>query len=88
MPGVITAESKPKLLDQMRNAIRLRQYSHDTERAYLHWAKRFILFHGKKHPLSMGKVEVEALSSHLTGISSGFLANESSRHAATTASTG
>ncbi|MDH3787295.1 MAG: phage integrase N-terminal SAM-like domain-containing protein [Xanthomonadales bacterium] len=37
--------TRPRLLDQMRHSIRLRQYSHDTERAYLHWVKRFILFH-------------------------------------------
>ena len=43
--------TKPKLLDQMRDVIRLHQYSRDTERAYLHWVKRFILFHGKEHPL-------------------------------------
>jgi len=36
--------TRPRLLDQMRHSIRLRQYSHDTERAYLHWVKRFILF--------------------------------------------
>ena len=57
--------TRPKLLDQMRHSIRLRQYSHDTERAYLHWVKRFILFHDKKHPQTMGKKEVEAFLSHL-----------------------
>ena len=57
--------TKPKLLDQIRNVIRLHQYSHDTERAYLHWVKRFILFHGKEHPRFMGKVEIEAFLSHL-----------------------
>ena len=57
--------TKPKLLERMRHAIRLRQYSRDTERAYLHWVKRFILFHGKEHPRFMGKVEVEAFLSHL-----------------------
>lgn len=57
--------TKPTLLKQMRNVIRLHHYSHDTERAYLHWAKRFILFHGKTHPRLMGKVQVEAFLSHL-----------------------
>lgn len=65
MPEATPRKSKPKLLDKMRNALRLRQYSLDTERAYLHWVRRFILFHGRKHPLSMAKVEVEAFLSHL-----------------------
>jgi len=57
--------NKPKLLDQMRNTLRLHQYSHDTERAYLHRVKRFIIFHGKKHPKTMGKAEVEAYLTYL-----------------------
>ena len=57
--------TKPKLLEQTRNAIRLRQYSLETERCYVHWIKRYILFHGRTHPHSMGKVEVEAFLSHL-----------------------
>ncbi len=56
---------KPKLLDQMRDKIRLHQYSLDTERAYLHWVRRFILFHGKNHPNDMGKQQVEAFLTHL-----------------------
>jgi hypothetical protein len=39
-----------KLLPEMRNAIRVRQYSLATERVYLQWVRRFILFHGKRHP--------------------------------------
>ena len=57
--------AKPRLLDQMRNIIRLHQYSIATERVYLHWAKRFILFHGKRHPNSMGKREVEGFLTYL-----------------------
>ncbi len=54
-----------KLLDRMRRIIRLKHYSLRTEQAYLHWAKRFILFHGKRHPETMGASEVTAFLSYL-----------------------
>ncbi len=50
---------KPRLLDQVREAIRTRHYSPRTEEAYVGWIKRFILFHGKRHPAEMGKPEIE-----------------------------
>jgi integron integrase len=56
---------EPKLLDRLRNSIRARHYSHRTEEAYLMWAKRFILFHNKRHPSSMGGDEVNAFLSSL-----------------------
>jgi integron integrase len=56
---------EPKLLDRLRNAIRTRHYSPRTEEAYLMWAKRFILFHNKRHPSSMGAEEVNAFLSAL-----------------------
>ena len=49
---------KPKLLDQVREAIRTRHYSLRTEEAYVGWIKRFIFFHGKRHPLEMGQQEI------------------------------
>jgi integron integrase len=55
----------PRLLDQVRNAIRLRHYSFKTEKAYVDWIRRFIIFHGKRHPNLMGGVEVENFLSHL-----------------------
>jgi len=55
----------PKLLDQVRERIRVRHYSLRTEDAYLHWIRRFIFFHGKRHPREMGGPEVEAFLSHL-----------------------
>jgi len=55
----------PKLLDQLRDKVRLRHYSLATERQYVQWVKRFILFHGKRHPHEMGSVEVEAFLTHL-----------------------
>src|SRR5712692_7208935 len=45
---------KPRLLDRVREAIRGRHYSHRTEKAYVHWIKRYIFFHGKRHPAEMG----------------------------------
>jgi Phage integrase, N-terminal SAM-like domain len=49
---------KPKLLDQVRQAIRKRHYSDRTEKAYVHWIKRFIFFHNKRHPIEMGEAEI------------------------------
>lgn len=54
-----------KLLDQVRELIRLKHYSIRTEQTYVSWIKRFILFHNKTHPNDMGKMEVEAFLSHL-----------------------
>jgi len=55
----------PRLLDQVREAIRLRHYSYRTEKAYVDWIRRYILFHGKRHPAEMGAPELEAWLSHL-----------------------
>lgn len=55
----------PRLMDQVRNAIRLKHYSLRTEQTYLHWIKRFIYFHGKRHPRDMGEPEVTAFLTHL-----------------------
>ena len=57
--------AKPKLVDRVRRQIRLRHYSIRTEQAYVSWIKRFILFHGKRHPNAMGKTEIEQFLSHL-----------------------
>ncbi len=54
-----------KLLDQVRSTLRTRRYSRRTEETYVYWMKRFILFHGKKHPSAMGADEVNAFLSHL-----------------------
>jgi integron integrase len=55
----------PRLLDRVREALRLRHYSDSTEQAYVHWVRRFILFHGVRHPKEMGKEQVAAFLSHL-----------------------
>ncbi|HEY7321930.1 MAG TPA: phage integrase N-terminal SAM-like domain-containing protein, partial [Candidatus Binatia bacterium] len=57
--------SKPKLLDQVRQAIRTRHYSYMTEKAYVHWTKRFIFFHDKRHPEEMGESEIGRFLSSL-----------------------
>jgi len=49
-----------RLLDAVRLRIRAKHYSYLTEQAYLHWVRRFIQFHGKRHPRDMGKAEIEA----------------------------
>ena len=58
-------EQRPKLLDQVRRAIRTRHYSIRTEDAYVGWIRRFIFFHGRKHPSAMGAEEVNAFLSDL-----------------------
>ena len=58
-------ESKVKLLDQMRDVMRLKHLSYRTEEAYLSWVKRFILFQDKRHPKDMGVAEIRAFLSHL-----------------------
>ena len=57
--------SEPRLLERVSNAIRVRQYSLSTERAYLGWIYRFIMFHHKRHPGEMAKPEIEAFLSYL-----------------------
>ena len=54
-----------RLLDQVREAIRLRHYSIRTEQAYVTWIKQYIFFHDKRHPKEMGGREIEAFLTHL-----------------------
>ncbi len=49
----------------MRDKPRLRNYSYETEKTYISWARRYILFHDTRHPLDMGKPELEAFLTHL-----------------------
>lgn len=60
-----TSPTAPKLLDQVRERVRLKHYSIRTEQAYVEWIKRFILFHDKRHPAQMGTAEIEAFLTHL-----------------------
>jgi integron integrase len=63
--GEIVAGSPPRLLDRMREAIRVRHYSIRTEAAYVDWTRRFILFHGRRHPMDLGPDEVAAFLTDL-----------------------
>lgn len=56
---------KPKLLDQVRNVMRVNHYSKKTEEAYISWIKRFILFHNKRHPIDMGAEEIKSFINNL-----------------------
>lgn len=56
---------RPRLLDQVRQAIRTRHYSYMTEKAYIGWIKRFIFFHNKRHPAEMGEAEIGRFLSSL-----------------------
>lgn len=64
-PRPVVQPQKPKLLDQVRHRCRVRHLARSTEDAYVGWIRRYILFHGKRHPLEMGKEEVEAFLTHL-----------------------
>ena len=50
----------PRLLDRLRFALRAQHYAYRREQAYVHWVRRFILHHGKRHPQEIGGAEVEA----------------------------
>ncbi len=54
-----------KLLDQVRDTVRLKHYAYRTEETYVQWIRRYILFHNKRHPQEMGKAEIEAFLTHL-----------------------
>ena len=58
VPVAVTGSVKPRLLDQVRDAIRTRHMSSRTEEAYVHWIRRYILFHRKRHPAEMGPTEI------------------------------
>lgn len=55
----------PRLLDQVRHAIRLKHYSLKTEKSYIHYIRDYILFHNKRHPKDMGAEEIRAYLTHL-----------------------
>jgi len=63
-PGA-PAPGEPRLLDQVRIAVRRRHYSYRAEQAYVHWIKRFIHFHGLRHPRDLGEAAVTAFLNSL-----------------------
>jgi len=60
-----TSANPPRLLERVRQLLRLRHYSLRTEEAYLSWIRRFILHHGKRHPETMGAPEIQSFLTHL-----------------------
>jgi len=63
IPTRSPARPEPKLLDQIRGRLRVKHYSIRTEQSYVDWVRRFVLFHGKRHPRDLGATEVEAFLS-------------------------
>ncbi|MBT3016979.1 MAG: integron integrase [Candidatus Thiodiazotropha sp. (ex Clathrolucina costata)] len=59
------AVKKPMLLEVVRQRLRLRHYSIRTEKSYIHWIRRFVRFHNRRHPKELGKQEIEAFLTHL-----------------------
>ena len=55
-----------KLLEQVSDVIRLKHYSYKTEKSYVNWIKRYIIFHDKRHPREMGGKEIEEFLTNLT----------------------
>ena len=65
-PPVATAPTGgPRLLDRVRLATRVRHYSRRTERAYVGWTRRYVLYHHKRHPSEMGAAEIRDFLNHL-----------------------
>ena len=60
-----TPAKSPKLLNRVRDRLRVKHYAYRTEQTYVHWIRRFIYFHDKRHPQDMSAPEVEAFLSHL-----------------------
>ena len=56
---------QPKLLERVRIAIRTMHYSYSTEKTYIHWIRKYVLFHNKRHPGDMGEPEMSQFISHL-----------------------
>ncbi len=65
MPATPTQSNPPKLLAQVRSALRARHYSRRTEEAYVGWIRRFVKFHGLRHPSTLGAAEVTGFLTHL-----------------------
>jgi transcription initiation factor TFIID subunit TAF12 len=72
MPQVpLTPPQPPKLLDQLRQAIRVRHMSYSTEQNYVQYARDFILYHNKRHPNEMGESEIRMYINHLACVNTG-----------------
>ena len=60
-----TSAAAPRLTDQVRDALRRKHYSYRTEKTYLHWIRRFIYFHDKRHPRDMAEPQIAKFLTHL-----------------------
>lgn len=66
MSASLPGQPQPKkLLDRVKDMVRMKHYAYSTEQSYVQWIRRYILFHDKRHPQEMGAVEVEAFLTHL-----------------------
>jgi hypothetical protein len=63
-PSVAAGRHEPRLLERVRLAIRTRHYSPRTEKSYVAWVRRFVLFHDKRHPIEMGSEHVTRFLTH------------------------
>src|SRR5712692_10274447 len=64
-PAVSGEPKQPRLLDRVRIALRTKHYSLRTEEAYVSWVRRYVLFHGKRHPREMGELQINSFLSSL-----------------------
>ena len=64
-PEVFRPNPKARLLEQCREVFRFHHFSLRTEQTYIQWIRRFIVFHGKRHPREMGKGEIQTFLTHL-----------------------
>ena len=60
-----TTPKPKKLLDQVKDALRVKHYAYRTEKTYIFWIRRYIFFHGKKHPSEMGSKQIQDFLTHL-----------------------
>ncbi len=61
----MAVSKQPMLLEVVRQRIRFKHYSHRAEKSYVHWIRRCVRFHKRRHPRELGKVEIEAFLTHL-----------------------
>ena len=67
-PGNGTSSGKPpRLLDRLQQTLCTKHYAYSIEQAYVHWVRRYILFHNKRHPQDMGGEVIERFLTHLAG---------------------
>lgn len=66
MNSITKAQNPPRLLDQLRTAIRYKHYTYATEKAYVYWVRFYIRFHNLRHPAEMSAAQVEAFLQYLS----------------------